>query len=39
LLNIRPAAANRSMVVEVEILRARIREITFALIGRGEALG
>jgi hypothetical protein len=38
LINIRPAAGNRSMVVEDEILRARIREIAFALIGRGEAL-
>jgi len=38
LINIRPAAGNRSMVVEDEILRARIREITFALVGRGEAL-
>jgi len=38
LINIRPATGNRSMVVEDEALRARIREITFALIGRGEAL-
>ena len=38
LINIRPAAGNRSMVVEDETLRARIREITFSLIGRGEAL-
>ena len=38
LINIRPAAGNRSMVVEDESRRARIREITFSLIGRGEAL-
>jgi len=38
LINIRPAAGNRSMVVEDESLRARIRDMTFALIGRGEAL-
>jgi hypothetical protein len=38
LINIRPAFGNRSMAVQNEALRARIREITFALIGRGEAL-
>jgi hypothetical protein len=38
LINVRPAAGNRSMVVESEPLRARIREITHALIGRGEPL-
>lgn len=38
LINIRPAFGNRGMAVQSEPLRARIREITFALIGRGEAL-
>jgi hypothetical protein len=38
LINIRPAQGNRSMVIENETTRARVREITFALIGRGEAL-
>jgi Protein of unknown function (DUF5674) len=38
LINIRPAQGNRSMLVEDEAARARLREITFALIGRGEPL-
>jgi hypothetical protein len=38
LINIRPASGNCSMVVESEPIRARIRDITFALIGRGEVL-
>ena len=38
LINIRPAQGNRSMVLEDEGLRSRVREITFALIGRGEPL-
>jgi len=38
LINIRPAQGNRSMIVEDEAIRARIREITFDLIGRGEPL-
>jgi len=38
LINIRPAHRNRSMVIEDEAIRARVCEITFALIGRGEAL-
>lgn len=38
LINIRPSQGNRSMVIEDETLRARIREITYQLIGRGEAL-
>lgn len=38
LINIRPAQGNRSMEVEDEAVRARIRELTFALIGRGEPL-
>jgi hypothetical protein len=38
LINIRPAQGNRSMVIESEATQARVREIAFALIGRGEAL-
>ena len=38
LINIRPAQGNRSMIIEDEGVRARVREITFALIGRGEPL-
>jgi hypothetical protein len=38
LINIRPAQGNRSMVVEDDGTRSRIRELTFALIGRGEPL-
>src|SRR5205085_1148001 len=39
LINIRPAQGNRSMLIAEEAIRDRVREITFALIGRGEALG
>ena len=38
LINIRPAAGNRSMLIESRSIRERVREITFALIGRGEPL-
>lgn len=38
LINIRPAQGNRSMVIEDEAVRARVREVTHALIGRGEPL-
>jgi hypothetical protein len=38
LINIRPAQGNRSMVIEDEAVRARLRELTFELIGRGETL-
>jgi hypothetical protein len=38
LINIRPAQGNRSMVVEDDAVRGRVREITFALIGQGESL-
>lgn len=38
LINIRPAQGNRSMEVQDGAVRDRIRELTFALIGRGEAL-
>ena len=34
--NIRPAEGNRSMEIADDALRRTIREITFALIGRGE---
>jgi Protein of unknown function (DUF5674) len=39
LINIRPAQGNRSMRIEDEAVRARVRAITFALIGQGEPLG
>jgi hypothetical protein len=38
LINIRPAQGNRSMRIEDESVRSRLREITFALIGQGEPL-
>ncbi len=38
LINIRPAQGNRGMTVEDPALRARIRELTFLLIGEGEPL-
>jgi hypothetical protein len=38
LINIRPAQGNRSMEIEDESTRGRVRELTFRLIGRGEAL-
>jgi hypothetical protein len=38
LINIRPAQDNRSMEVEDEAVRRAAREITFELIGEGEAL-
>lgn len=38
LINIRPAEGNRSMELEDERLRARVRASTFELIGRGEPL-
>jgi hypothetical protein len=38
LINIRPSQGNRSMLIEDGDLRDRVREITFRLIGRGEAL-
>jgi len=38
LINIRPALGNKSMQIEDEAVRARLREITHALIGRGEPL-
>lgn len=38
LINIRPAAGNRSMEIEDADTRQLVRDLTFALIGRGEAL-
>ena len=38
LINIRPAQQNRGMAIESPEVRARVREITFALLGRGEPL-
>ena len=38
LINIRPAAGNRGMELQDPTLRARVREITFALLGEGEPL-
>jgi len=38
LINIRPAQGNRSMVIADEAVRSRVRDITFALVGRGEPL-
>ena len=36
LINIRPAQGNRSMLIADAAIRERVREITCALIGRGE---
>lgn len=38
LINIRPAQGNRSMEIEEAGRRARVRELTLALIGEGEPL-
>jgi hypothetical protein len=38
LINIRPAQGNPGMLIADETARNRVREITFALIGRGEPL-
>ena len=38
LINIRPAAGNRSMELLDQALRERVRAITFALLGEGEPL-
>jgi len=38
LINIRPARSNLGMELEDPGLRERVRALTFALIGRGEAL-
>lgn len=38
LINIRPAQGNPSMVLQDPNVRKRVREIVFALVGRGEPL-
>ncbi|MFH1762633.1 MAG: DUF5674 family protein [Gemmatimonadota bacterium] len=38
LINIRPSQGNRSMLIEDDGIRSRVREITFRLIGVGEPL-
>jgi len=38
LINIRPAHDNRSMMIEDDSLRTRVREMAHELIGRGEPL-
>jgi len=38
LINIRPTHGNRGMLIEDPLIRDRVREITFALIGQGEPL-
>jgi hypothetical protein len=38
LINIRPAAGNRSMEIQDPAVRGRLRELTHALIGEGEPL-
>jgi hypothetical protein len=38
LINIRPAQGNRSMEIQDPALRERVRELTYALLGEGEAL-
>jgi hypothetical protein len=38
LINIRPAQGNRSMEIQDPAIRARVRELTFSLVGEGEPL-
>jgi hypothetical protein len=38
LINIRPTVQNRTLSIESETVRDRVKEIIFALVGRGEAL-
>jgi hypothetical protein len=38
LINIRPAQGNRSMEIQDPAVRGRVQELTFALVGEGEAL-
>jgi len=38
LINIRPAQGNRGMLIVDLLIRERVREITFALLGEGEPL-
>jgi hypothetical protein len=38
LINIRPAQGNRGMLIADALVRERVRDLTFALIGQGEPL-
>jgi hypothetical protein len=38
LINIRPAQGNRAMEIQDPAVRDRVRDLTFALVGEGEAL-
>jgi uncharacterized protein DUF5674 len=38
MINIRPARGNRGMLVQDSAVRARMREVVFELLGRGEPL-
>jgi hypothetical protein len=38
LINIRPSQGNRSMLIEEADVRARVRDITFRLVGTGGTL-
>lgn len=38
LINIRPSQDNRSMSIQDESVRSRVREVAYRLIGRGEPL-
>jgi hypothetical protein len=38
LINIRPAAGNRSMEIQDPAVRERVRKLTWALVGEGEPL-
>jgi hypothetical protein len=38
LINIRPSQGNRSMEIEDDEVRSRVRSITYRLVGRGEPL-
>jgi hypothetical protein len=37
-INIRPSQGNQSMEIEDEAVQMQVRELTYRLIGRGEAL-
>lgn len=38
LINIRPTQGNRAMLIADPLVRERVREVTFALIGQGEPI-
>jgi len=38
LINIRPAQNNRSMVIEDEVVKGKVRDLTYRLLGSGEPL-